>query len=138
MTGRFAGDVSPEQAWRGLSEDDRAVLVDVRTQPEWLFVGGPDLTAIGRPVVQAAWQVFPTMARNPNFAGEVAAKGVTPDHPVYLLCRSGVRSTAAAEFLAGQGYTTYNIADGFEGQIDAQKHRGNGGWRAAGLPWKQS
>lgn len=138
MTGSFKGDVQPAVAWKGLQDQGQSVLLDVRTQPEWLFVGAPDLAEISRPVVQVSWQVFPTMARNPNFLGELAAKGVAPDQPVYVLCRSGARSRAAAEFLAEQGYTTYNIADGFEGQIDAHKHRGNGGWRAAGLPWKQS
>ena len=68
----------------------------------------------------------------------MVGKGVAPDRPVYLICRSGVRSAAAAEILAMRGYTTFNVADGFEGQIDPAGHRGSlGGWKVAGLPWKQ-
>jgi len=138
MTGEFRGDVAPQDAWWGLVADAGAVLLDVRTQPEWLFVGTPDLTGLARPLVTVSWQVFPTMARNPNFAADVEGKGITRDRPVYLICRSGVRSRAAAEFLAEQGFVTFNVADGFEGQLDDAKHRGNGGWRASGLPWRQS
>lgn len=136
--GRFMGDVSPAQTWQALQEQTEAVLVDVRTCAEWAFVGGPDLSALGKLVVQVEWQVFPTMAHNPRFLEELQAQGVTPQQPVYLLCRSGVRSRYAAERLAEQGYTTYNVADGFEGQIDDHGHRGVSGWRAAQLPWKQS
>jgi rhodanese-related sulfurtransferase len=41
--------------------------------------------------------------------------------------------------LADAGYTTYNVANGFEGQIDAAGHRGTlNGWKAEDLPWRQS
>ena len=139
MAGRFGGDVSCEEAWRALAGTEIAVLVDVRTRAEWAYVGLPDLSSLKRPVLQVEWQSFPGGERNPNFAGEVIAKGVKPEQPVYLLCRSGVRSKSAAEVLAARGYTTYNIADGFEGQIDPAGHRGvRNGWKVAGLPWKQS
>jgi hypothetical protein len=41
---------------------------------------------------------------------------------------------------AGVGYAdSYNIAGGFEGDLDAERHRGkNNGWKAAGLPWVQT
>lgn len=66
------------------------------------------------------------------------AAGVTPDRTVYLICRSGVRSRAAAHALAARGYRTVNLADGFEGPLGPEGHRGHAGWRAAGLPWRQS
>ncbi len=139
MAGRFVGDVSCGEAWRALAESESAVLVDVRTRAEWSYVGLPDLSSLKRPVIQVEWQSFPGGERNPAFVDEVIARGVGPERPVYLLCRSGVRSRAAAEALAARGYTTYNITDGFEGQIDAAGHRGVGnGWKVAGLPWKQS
>ena len=138
MTGHFAGDVSPEQAWQRLSDTSDAVLLDVRTKAEWVFVGGPDLAALGRTVVQVEWQSFPGLARNPDFVGDFRARGIATNRPVYVICRSGVRSRAAAEALAEAGYTTHNVADGFEGQLDPAGHRGLGGWRAAGLPWKQT
>lgn len=135
----YAGDVTPAEAWAILCEDPRAVLVDVRTHPEWVFVGLPDLSAMGRRVVTVAWQHYPQMARNPVFLDELTAAGVSADTPVVLLCRSGVRSKAAAEYLTQSGFgACYNVSGGFEGQLDPVKHRGVGGWRAAGLPWVQS
>ena len=133
----FKGDVSPQQAWQALSGPGEAVLLDVRTTAEWAFVGGPDLSSVGKTVVQVAWQEFPGMARNDSFVEDVLATGVRRDQPIYIICRSGVRSRAAGIALAEQGYTTYNIADGFEGQLGANGHRGVGGWRALDLPWKQ-
>jgi len=131
MVGRFVGDVSPRITWQGLVADPEAVLIDVRTRAEWAYVGGPDLSSLKRPVIQVEWQQFPNGTLNPKFADEVAAKGVGPEHPVYLICRSGVRSLAAAGLLAD--------AYGFEGQIDAAGHRGTlNGWKAEDLPWRQS
>jgi rhodanese-related sulfurtransferase len=51
-----------------------------------------------------------------------------------------VRSRAAAVAMTGAGYSrAYNIAGGFEGDPDAERHRGNrNGWKASGLPWKQT
>jgi rhodanese-related sulfurtransferase len=136
--GRFLGDVSPVRAWRDLQDRAEAVLVDVRTCAEWIYVGGPDLASLGKPVVQVEWLMFPTMENNPRFLDELREQDVRLDQAVYLICRSGVRSQQAAELLALHGYTTYNVAGGFEGQVDANGHRGVGGWRAEGLPWRQS
>ena len=98
----------------------------------------PDLTRLGKAVAKAEWRVFPAMKRNPRFVEDLRAQGITPRQLVYLICRSGVRSREAAKLLAERGYTTYNVADGFEGQINGNGHRGMGGWRAEGLPWRQS
>lgn len=136
MTGEFKGDMSPQQTWDALSEDDSAVLVDVRTRAEWTYVGGPDLSELGKEVIQVEWLTFPTNQPNTNFLAELTAQ-VQPDQPVYLLCRSGVRSKAAAALLAQHGYTTYNIATGFEGPLNSDSHRLVSGWKADGLPWVQ-
>lgn len=135
----YAGDITPQDAWALLSSDASAVLVDVRSHPEWVFVGLPDVSSLGRKLVTAAWLHYPQMARNTAFLDELTAAGVAAGDTVILLCRSGVRSKAAAEFLTQNGFATcYNVSDGFEGQIDPAKHRGVGGWRAVGLPWVQS
>ncbi len=136
----YAGDVSPREAWRLLEEDPGAVLVDVRTDAEWSYVGLPDLGGLGKRVVCVPWQVFPEMRLNPEFAAQLAAQGVEPAHTLLLLCRSGVRSRHAAIALTGAGYgRCYNVADGFEGPCDAERHRGgSAGWKASGLPWAQS
>ena len=138
MSGRFLGDISPIQTWENLQTEASAVLVDVRTRAEWTFVGSPDLAPLGKPLAKAEWLVFPAMQRNPKFIEDLQSQGITPQQLLYLICRSGVRSREAAKLLAERGYTTYNVADGFEGQIDGNGHRGIGGLRAEGLPWKQS
>jgi rhodanese-related sulfurtransferase len=135
----YAGELLPDEAWRILSEDENAVLVDVRTQAEWAFVGIADLSAIGRQPILVSWQMFPAMNLNPNFASEIATRGVTSDRTVIFMCRSGQRSMAAARAMTEKGFTDcYNLTEGFEGGLDGQKHRGAlGGWRARGLPWVQ-
>ncbi|KIL98313.1 hypothetical protein CCC_03596 [Paramagnetospirillum magnetotacticum MS-1] len=135
----YAGEITPAEAWDRLASDPSAKIIDVRTQAEWSFVGVPDLAPVGKQVLLVSWQVFPTMARNDAFAAQVEAHGVKKDDTVLLLCRSGVRSRAAAEFLTQLGYTAaWNITDGFEGPHDPAKHRGAvAGWKASALPWVQ-
>jgi len=137
----YAGDISATDAWEALRRDSRAQLVDVRTAAEWAFVGLPDLSALGRRVHAIEWQSFPSMAANPGFA-EAAEAALGPDKsvPVYFLCRSGARSRSAAAAMAGRGYSnSFNVAGGFEGDLDGERHRGrNNGWKAAGLPWGQT
>lgn len=137
----YAGDLTAQEAWDLLANTPKAQLVDVRTTAEWAFVGLPDLSPLGRPVHRVEWQSFPTMAPNPGFLGDVlAAIGSDKDVPVLFLCRSGARSRAAAIALTAAGYTkAFNIAGGFEGDIDPSRHRGNiNGWKAQGLPWAQT
>ena len=132
-------DIAPAQAWEELKSNPSTRLVDVRTQPEWTYVGIPDLAVTGNAIILLSWQVYPSNARNEAFAEQLAAQGVTPETPIYLLCRSGVRSKAAGEFLLQQGYPLcFNIQDGFEGPLDSSRHRGSAaGWKNAGLPWVQ-
>jgi rhodanese-related sulfurtransferase len=135
----YAGDLTSSQAYELLTEDPDAVLVDVRTRAEWTYVGLPDLSELGKQVVKVEWQRYPDGAPNGVFLDELAAAGVEPEAPVLFLCRSGARSGAAAEAATRAGYTrAYNVADGFEGPLDGRGHRGVSGWRAAGLPWRQS
>ena len=136
----YAGDVSPQEAWRILGDEPGAALVDVRTDAEWAYVGVTDLADLGKAPVLIPWQVFPSMAVNAHFVNQVAAQGVGPEQTVLLLCRSGVRSRAAAIALTSAGYRCcLNVSDGFEGPPDDARHRGGrAGWKASGLPWQQS
>jgi rhodanese-related sulfurtransferase len=132
----YAGDITPQQAWAILREDPAAALVDVRTEAEWRFVGVPDLSSLGRDVLCIEW-VDVTGRPNANFARDLMAQ--VSAGPLVLLCRSGQRSIGAAEAATAAGITpAYNVLDGFEGQLDRLGHRGGTGWRAIGLPWKQS
>lgn len=125
------------QAWELLAGDAAAVLIDVRTEPEWQFVGLPDLHSLGKEPVLVPWTRYPGVP-NKRFVDEVQEAGVRPDQTVLLLCRSGQRSRAAGQALAHAGYARcINVTDGFEGPIDELAHR-TGGWRGAGLPWRQS
>ncbi|MBX3494914.1 MAG: rhodanese-like domain-containing protein [Parvibaculum sp.] len=138
----YAGDVTPEEAFRVLGADPKATLVDVRTRAEWSFVGLPDLSGMGKEPMLLEWQVFPAMERNPRFADDLAS-ALGPDKkdvPVFFLCRSGARSRAAAIALTAAGFgRCFNIAGGFEGDLDSARHRGGrNGWKATGLPWAQS
>ena len=126
----YAGDVTPQQAWQWV-QAGQAVLVDVRTDAEREWVGRVPGAA---PV---AWKQWPGMAMNADFDAQLRA-AVPAGTPVVLLCRSGVRSVAAARRATELGLTAYNILEGFEGDLDGQAHRGGtSGWRLRGLPWQQ-
>lgn len=136
------GDVpnaTPEETFAAIEKGGNVLLVDVRTTAEWAYVGLPDLSAAGAEPVLIEWQKFPDMAVDPRF-GEML-EAMTPDKSteLYFLCRSGVRSLAAAREMRARGYdNVYNISDGFEGPPDGSGHRGNvAGWKASGLPWRQ-
>lgn len=135
----YAGTVTVEEAWQLLEGDSDAVLVDVRTQAEWSYVGVPDLSALGKETAFVQWNIFPGMIVNPDFADELAAMGVTSDKAALIICRTVNRSPRAATALAALGYDRCYVVDsGFEGQPDEHKHRGaRDGWKAAGLPWTQ-
>jgi len=136
----YAGDVSASDAWAELKANPSARIVDVRTTAEWNFVGLPDLSGANREVQLVEWQSYPTMAPNPDFVAQVSATSADKDTPIFFLCRSGARSRSAAIAMTRAGYTrAYNIAGGFEGDLNAERHRGNSnGWKASGLPWRQT
>jgi rhodanese-related sulfurtransferase len=126
----YAGDVSPQLACAWWQAGD-AALVDVRTdaEREWVgFVPG---------AVNAAWKQWPGMRVNEAFEAQLQA-AVPAGKKVVLLCRSGIRSIAAAKRATELGFQAYNILEGFEGDADQHGHRGNtGGWQFHGLPWQQ-
>jgi len=132
-------NVSPKDSFAALAADRNAQLVDVRTDAEWQYVGIPDLRPLGKQAVLVSWQYFPSGNVNASFVEELRDAGLEPSQPLYFLCRSGVRSMAAARAAAAAGFAAvYNVADGFEGPPDARGHRGSvAGWKADDLPWRQ-
>ncbi len=127
----YAGDISPQLAfawWRA----GEALLVDVRSDAERAWVGFvPDAVAI-------AWKQWPGMTLNPDFDTALLSLA-PPKRKLLLLCRSGVRSIAAAKRATELGLVAYNILEGFEGGADERGQRGHKqGWRHRGLPWQQS
>ena len=127
----YAGDIPPQLAWAWVQAGE-AVLVDVRTDAEREWVGSvPGAVAL-------AWKQWPGMALNADFDGGVTA-AVSAGKKALMLCRSGVRSIAAARRATELGIESYNILQGFEGDPDTSGQRGKtGGWRHLGLPWQQS
>ena len=126
----YAGDVSPELAHQWWQSGE-AVLVDIRSDAERDWVGFiPGAVAL-------AWKQWPGMTMNPQFDAAIQA-AVPAGKKAVLLCRSGVRSIAAAKRATELGLEAYNILEGFEGDPDDQAHRGRvGGWRYRSLPWRQ-
>ena len=126
----YAGDVPPQLACQWWQQGD-AVLVDVRTDAEREWVG------MIPGAVSLAWKQWPGMAINAGF-DEALKAAVPAGKKAVLLCRSGVRSIAAAKRATELGLEAYNILEGFEGDADDEGHRGRkGGWRFRGLPWRQ-
>lgn len=133
--------LSPPQAYEFVDKNPRAVLIDVRSSMEFLFVGHP------KGSVHVPWIDAPEWVINPQFVTEVrkvmlggiGAVEHTGDAPVLLICRSGKRSLEAGRLLIKNGFSeVYNISEGFEGELDEKHHRSTlGGWRFHGLPWEQ-
>ncbi len=139
----YAGDLLPSEAFRLLSEK-ASVLVDVRTKAEWAYVGAPDLKSLGKELFFLEWQTYPSMQRDPRFTERLAAllkdAGVEQGASLVFLCRSGARSRDAAAAMTAAGWgPCFNVSEGFEGPLDPNGRRNSvGGWRASGLPWKQT
>lgn len=134
-------DIGPKAAWKILESDANAVLLDVRSKVEFDYVGHPP-GALNIP-----WKEAPDWKVDPRFVEKVRAalaqRGSSRpegESNILAMCRSGARSRAAAEALAAAGFVhVTNIAEGFEGDLDEQRHRGNrNGWRFHGLPWEQT
>ncbi|MDZ7661173.1 rhodanese-like domain-containing protein [Thiohalophilus sp.] len=135
-------ELRPQQAWQLLQDEPKAVLVDVRSHMEFLFIGHP-VGAINIPWIdEPDWEV------NPNFVRELRQlllgglshdETVSQSVPVVLICRSGKRSLEAGKLLLQEEFDrVYNVSEGFEGELDEHHHRSSkGGWRFAGLPWEQ-
>ncbi|MBB3181471.1 rhodanese-like domain-containing protein [Variovorax sp. Sphag1AA] len=128
----YAGGVTPPVAW-DLVQQNRALLVDVRSAEERKFVGHIEGS------LHVAWATGTSLTRNPRFVRELEAKVGGKDAVVLLLCRSGKRSALAAEAAAKAGFLhVFNVLEGFEGELDAKQQRGHSdGWRFHGLPWVQ-
>jgi rhodanese-related sulfurtransferase len=132
--------VSPLEAWEILASDKFAVLVDVRTLPEWSFVGVPDLSSIEKNVIFLSWRIYPTMAINNEFCTQLSKIIADVETPIFFICRSGHRSMDAAVKVTQYGYKNcYNVLGGFEGDVDEQGHRAQkNGWKLYNLPWGQN
>jgi len=134
-------ELTPRQAWQLLQDDPKAVLIDVRSTMEFLFVGHPS------GAVHIPWIDEPDWEVDPDFAvavrklvlGGSERCNITDCAPIILICRSGYRSREAGELLRKDGFSgVFNVSEGFEGEPDEHHRRSSlGGWRFHGLPWEQ-
>ena len=140
----YAGDILAIDAYALLSTDKSSMLIDVRTQAEWAYVGTPDLTALDKTPLFLEWQTYPSMQVDGQFAARLEtmleSTGVDRGASLLFLCRSGARSRAAAIAMTNAGWgLCFNVSDGFEGQLDRlSRRRSVNGWKTAGLPWIQT
>lgn len=131
-------EITPSHAWEILSKTPSAKLIDVRTEPEWTYVGVPVLDVLGKSIIRNAWQLFPEMNANNDFVQSLRAAAQAEDAVIFI-CRSGGRSLLAANLARTEGFhASYSVVGGFEGPADADGHRGTvAGWKHEGLPWRQ-
>ncbi|GBQ22842.1 sulfide dehydrogenase [Acetobacter estunensis NRIC 0472] len=132
-------DIQPRAVWEMMEADPTAQLIDVRTPAEWHFVGLPDLSVLGRNIHTISWQL-PGGLINERFIEELRLVGLDGSQPLHFICRSGARSRSAAMMALQSGFeTVFNVADGFEGPLNGEGHRGSvAGWKKDNLPWRQS
>jgi len=146
MSEHHLKSITPKDAWQLMQDNPKAVLIDIRSEMEHLFIGHP------KGSIHIPWIDEPDWRINPNFSKQVrrvVLGGIIADYedqehpvegaPILLICRSGVRSKEAGKLLLKEGFNNiYNVVDGFEGPLDAQHHRSSvAGWRFDGLPWEQ-
>jgi rhodanese-related sulfurtransferase len=136
----YAGDIEPSDAYERLGTNVDAVLVDVRTESEWAYVGTPDLAEVGKTVILVTWPVGTDQSPAVTFLDALRRAGVREDQTVLFICRSGARSRLAAIVATASNYPeAYNVTHGFEGPPNEDGHRGTTtGWKSDNLPWRQS
>jgi rhodanese-related sulfurtransferase len=133
--------INPDEAWNLVQSDSRALLIDIRSSMEYLFVGHP-IDAIHVPWIdEPEWTVSPTFVtdiRKLILGGVI--DGDSAGVPIILICRSGRRSKEAGQVLIDAGISNvFNVEEGFEGDLDDEHHRSTvAGWRYHNLPWQQS
>lgn len=132
--------LTPQEAWKMCQENSRALLIDIRSSMEHLFVGHP------KGAIHVPWIDEPEWVVNPDFITDIrklilggVVGGDDNSVPIILICRSGKRSKEAGEMLlANEFHNVYNVTEGFEGELDKDHHRSTlGGWRYHNLPWEQ-
>lgn len=111
-----------------------AILVDVRSEAEYKFVGRvPDCALI-------PWVDMPEWEPDEDaFIQAFTGFGIEKNAEVILICRSGYRSLDAGECLLNHGFNNVaHVKTGFEGDLDEHHQRGKlNGWRHDGLKWEQ-
>ena len=87
----------PSIVYNELTKDVSSFLIDVRSKPEWNFVGFPYCKNMKNDVIFCEWAFYPLMQKNPYFEDEILSKlNLDSCMKLYFICRSGFRSLHAA------------------------------------------
>jgi len=145
--------LTPQQAYEIKKKDPKGVaFFDVRTRAKAVYVGMPtDVDALVPYVehqeIMTDWddkrhmyKLEPNQDFIPELERRLQEKGLTRNSPIILICRSGDRSSKAADRLQVAGYTkVYSVAEGVEGDTakggPTDGQRVVNGWKNAQLPW---
>ena len=132
-------DITSIACFNKLSEIANSYLIDVRTKPEWQFIGVPDLSSLNKKTIFISWHEYPKMNINKNFETQLVLENIKKNDNIFLICRSGKRSLHAARHLTLYNYNhCYNVSDGFEGNKNSLAQRSTiNGWKCNNLPWYQ-
>jgi len=124
--------ISSEKVKNFLETNSNSVVLDVRTEEEWNEVGKPDAESLNSKTFFISLLLGPERRKNENFIKDFLQKKISKKDNILVICRSGVRSTAAAKLLQQEGYKNLvNISDGFEGNPAT-----GDGWKKSNLPCK--
>ncbi len=138
-------EIEPIDSWDLLKKSENSVLIDVRTIPEFSFVGTVSLDKLNKDVLLIPWRVYPDMKIDEKFNIKLThiLKGKFPNQEngniaLLFICRSGARSLEAASSMSKLNYKCYNVKNGFEGDLNKDSQRGKlNGWKANNLAWRQ-
>lgn len=135
----YSGDINSKDAFEILANVENSLLVDVRTDDEWKFIGETDLSSIDKESIKISWIFIPEMNLNKNFIQDLAEQVDDKNSRLLFLCKSGGRSKEAAIAAFASGYKyCYNIEDGFEGNKNLSVlSKSSNGWKENSLPWKR-
>ena len=139
LTNSYIKNIESFEAWEVLKSEKNSHLIDVRTIAEWSFVGHPDLQPINKKPIFLSWKLYPDMKTNENFISHLEKEITDKESKLFFICKVGGRSMSAAKAAYDAGFVnSYNIKDGFDGDLDQNNQRGNiNGWRAQKLFWRQ-
>ncbi len=144
-------NVTPDEAFGMVTDSEGAIILDVRTLSEWIWVGHPGENAILEGselegyVINVSYKVHhegtskaDELIVNNHFVYDVE-KLIAKDVRIITMCRSGARSEAAASALEAAGFQfVFNMSTGFEGSKDMYGYRTEDGWKVDDLPYNFS
>jgi rhodanese-related sulfurtransferase len=127
----YKADISPDDAWQMLKNNNQSMLIDVRREEEWKQIGYPDVSSLGDKIIK--------LTLDENFASSLSSLINDKAFELLFICAAGSRSSQAALMLTELGYKNcYNIVGGFSGYSNEISHATPiRGWQASGLPWKR-